>query len=42
MGQGGIAKHLIECTMALIGSLPGGVALVNVISSYILIFFLHK
>lgn len=32
MGQGGIAKRLIECAMALIGSLPGGLALVNVVS----------
>lgn len=32
MGQGGIAKRLIECAMALIGSLPGGLALVNVMS----------
>jgi tripartite ATP-independent transporter DctM subunit len=32
MGQGGIAKRLIECAMALIGALPGGLALVNVMS----------
>jgi tripartite ATP-independent transporter DctM subunit len=32
MGQGGIAKRLIECAMALIGMLPGGLALVNVLS----------
>ncbi|KAA1163782.1 TRAP transporter large permease [Pseudoalteromonas fuliginea] len=32
MGQGGIAKRLIECAMALIGFLPGGLALVNVLS----------
>jgi len=32
MGRGGIAKRLIECAMALIGSLPGGLALVNVMS----------
>tara|TARA_Y100001956_G_C4129552_1_gene192739 strand:+ start:9332 stop:10636 length:1305 start_codon:yes stop_codon:yes gene_type:complete len=32
MGRGGIAKRLIECAMAIIGSLPGGLALVNVIS----------
>ncbi|QJR81122.1 TRAP transporter large permease [Alteromonas pelagimontana] len=32
MGRGGIAKRLIECAMALIGSLPGGLALVNVVS----------
>ena len=32
MGQGGIAKRLIECAMALIGALPGGLALVNVVS----------
>jgi len=32
MGQGGIAKRLIECAMALIGALPGGLALVNVAS----------
>lgn len=32
MGRGGIAKRLIECAMALVGSLPGGLALVNVIS----------
>lgn len=32
MGQGGIAKRLIDCAMALIGSLPGGLALVNVMS----------
>ena len=32
MGKGGIAKRLIECAMALIGALPGGLALVNVVS----------
>lgn len=32
MGQGGIAKRLINCALALIGSLPGGLALVNVVS----------
>lgn len=32
MGQGGIAKRLIDCAMALIGALPGGLALVNVMS----------
>jgi len=32
MGQGGVAKRLIECAMALIGMLPGGLALVNVLS----------
>ncbi len=32
MGQGGIARRLIECAMALIGMLPGGLALVNVMS----------
>ncbi|MER2493451.1 TRAP transporter large permease [Catenovulum sediminis] len=32
MGRGGIAKRLIECAMALIGMLPGGLALVNVLS----------
>ncbi|MBV1908055.1 MAG: TRAP transporter large permease [Kangiellaceae bacterium] len=32
MGRGGIAKRLIECAMALIGTLPGGLALVNVMS----------
>ncbi len=32
MGRGGIAKRLIECAMALIGALPGGLALVNVVS----------
>lgn len=32
MGQGGIAKRLIECAMAVVGSLPGGLALVNVAS----------
>lgn len=32
MGRGGIAKRLIECAMALVGSLPGGLALVNVLS----------
>jgi tripartite ATP-independent transporter DctM subunit len=33
MGQGGIAKRLIEFCKSLLGSLPGGLALVNVISS---------
>ncbi|GAA0558358.1 MULTISPECIES: TRAP transporter large permease [Rheinheimera] len=32
MGRGGIAKRLIECAMALVGMLPGGLALVNVVS----------
>ncbi|WP_353517237.1 TRAP transporter large permease [Thalassotalea sp. SU-HH00458] len=32
MGRGGVATRLIECAMALIGMLPGGLALVNVIS----------
>lgn len=32
MGRGGIAKRLIECAMAMIGALPGGLALVNVVS----------
>jgi len=32
MGQGGIAKRLIECAMAMIGFLPGGLVLVNVMS----------
>ncbi|NVK25240.1 MAG: TRAP transporter large permease [Gammaproteobacteria bacterium] len=32
MGQGGIAKRLIECAMAVVGALPGGLALVNVAS----------
>ena len=32
MGQGGVARRLIECAMALIGMLPGGLALVNVMS----------
>jgi tripartite ATP-independent transporter DctM subunit len=32
MGRGGVAKRLIECAMALIGMLPGGLALVNVLS----------
>ncbi len=32
MGQGGIARRLIEFAKALIGSLPGGLAFVNVIS----------
>jgi len=32
MGRGGIAKRLIESAMALIGMLPGGLALVNVLS----------
>lgn len=33
MGQGGIARRLIEFAKVLIGTLPGGLALVNVISS---------
>ncbi|MEO9947317.1 TRAP transporter large permease [Paraglaciecola sp.] len=32
MAQGGIAKRLINCAMALLGTLPGGLALVNVMS----------
>ncbi|GLR72608.1 TRAP transporter large permease [Agaribacter marinus] len=32
MGRGGVAKRLIECAMALVGMLPGGLALVNVLS----------
>ncbi len=32
MGRGGIARRLIECAMALIGMLPGGLALVNILS----------
>ncbi|REL30737.1 TRAP transporter large permease [Thalassotalea euphylliae] len=32
MGKGGVARRLIECAMALIGMLPGGLALVNVLS----------
>lgn len=32
MAQGGIAKRLINCAMALLGALPGGLALVNVLS----------
>ena len=32
MGRGGIAKRLINCALARIGSLPGGLALVNVVS----------
>ncbi|MCY7297204.1 TRAP transporter large permease [Alteromonas sp. a30] len=32
MGRGGIARRLIECAMALLGALPGGLALVNVLS----------
>lgn len=32
MGRGGIAKRLIDCAMALVGALPGGLALVNVLS----------
>jgi len=32
MGRGGIAKRLIECAMALVGALPGGLALVNILS----------
>jgi tripartite ATP-independent transporter DctM subunit len=33
MGQGGIARRLIEFAKALIGSLPGGLALVNVVAT---------
>lgn len=33
MGRGGIAHRLIELAKALIGSLPGGLALVNVVST---------
>ena len=33
MGQGGIARRLIEFAKSLLGALPGGLALVNVISS---------
>lgn len=33
MGRGGIARRLIELAKALIGSLPGGLALVNVVST---------
>lgn len=32
MGRGGVARKLIDCAMALIGMLPGGLALVNVMS----------
>ena len=32
MGQGGIARRLIESAMAMVGFLPGGLALVNVMS----------
>lgn len=32
MAYGGIAKRLINCAMALLGALPGGLALVNVLS----------
>lgn len=32
MGQGGVARRLIEFAMALVGMLPGGLALVNVLS----------
>ncbi|MBT1450768.1 TRAP transporter large permease [Glaciecola sp. XM2] len=32
MAQGGIAKRLINCAMALLGAFPGGLALVNVLS----------
>lgn len=32
MGRGGIARRLIDCAMALVGFLPGGLALVNVLS----------
>lgn len=33
MGQGGIARRLIEFAKALIGQLPGGLAFVNIIAS---------
>lgn len=33
MGQGGIARRLIEFAKSLLGGLPGGLALVNVIAS---------
>jgi len=33
MGQGGIAKRLIDFSKALLGRFPGGLALVNIISS---------
>ncbi|MBT1063362.1 TRAP transporter large permease [Bowmanella sp. Y26] len=33
MGQGGIARRLIDCALALVGALPGGLAMVNVLSS---------
>ena len=33
MGQGGIARRLIELAKALIGTLPGGLALVNVVAT---------
>ena len=32
MAQGGIARRIIDFSKALIGSLPGGLAFVNVIS----------
>ena len=32
MAKGGIAQRLINCAMALLGALPGGLALVNVMS----------
>jgi len=32
MGQGGIAKRLIEAAKAVVGTLPGGLALVNTLS----------
>lgn len=32
MGHGGIAKRLIDCAMAIVGTLPGGLALVNIMS----------
>lgn len=32
MGQGGIAKRLIDCALAVIGMFPGGLALVNVVA----------
>jgi len=32
MGRGGIAKRLIEAAKALVGTLPGGLALVNTLS----------
>lgn len=32
MGQGGIAKRLVDAAKALVGTLPGGLALVNIVS----------